>query len=100
VVLFVPAALSLFFWSLYNLAIFTVGVRHFFGDSDDEEESKPARSVPFISLIVPAKDEEKVIQRLLDSILNVDYPRERMEILIVEDGSSDRTGETCLSLPR
>jgi cellulose synthase/poly-beta-1,6-N-acetylglucosamine synthase-like glycosyltransferase len=93
-ILFVPTALSILVWSLYNLSVFLVGVRRYF--CHHNVDSKPPSHAPFISLIVPAKDEEKVIGRLLESLLNLDYPKDRMEILIIEDGSSDRTADACV----
>jgi cellulose synthase/poly-beta-1,6-N-acetylglucosamine synthase-like glycosyltransferase len=53
-------------------------------------------SLPTISIIVPVKDEEKVVDRLLGALLRLDYPPEKREILIVEDGSSDRTVKICM----
>ena len=44
---------------------------------------------PFVSVIVPAYNEEKVIGRTIESVLAVDYPR--MEVLVVNDGSTDNT---------
>jgi len=41
------------------------------------------------------KDEEKVVGRLLDALLKLDYPPEKREIIIVEDGSTDKTVEIC-----
>jgi cellulose synthase/poly-beta-1,6-N-acetylglucosamine synthase-like glycosyltransferase len=52
-------------------------------------------NLPLVSVIVPVKDEEGVIGRLLDALLRLDYPRERNEIIIVEDGSKDKTLEIC-----
>jgi cellulose synthase/poly-beta-1,6-N-acetylglucosamine synthase-like glycosyltransferase len=95
-ILFVPVALSIFLWSLYNLSIFTVGIRRHSVQGEKKDVSKTRTHTPFISLIVPARDEEIVIPRLLDSLLSLDYPKEKMEILIVEDGSSDHTGEIAL----
>lgn len=48
---------------------------------------------PFISVIVAAHNEESVIELKLKNLLASEYPRERMEILIGSDGSSDRTEE-------
>jgi len=48
-----------------------------------------------VSIIVPVKDEEKVVSRLLEAFLNVDYPSEKREIIVVEDGSTDKTVEIC-----
>jgi len=45
------------------------------------------------SLMVPARNEEAVIARTLDAILAVDYPADRFEVLVIDDGSTDRTAE-------
>ena len=46
---------------------------------------------PFISLVIPLRNEEAYIADCLRSILAQDYPRERMEILFVDGGSTDGT---------
>jgi len=51
--------------------------------------------LPLVSIIVPVKDEEKVVGRLLEALSRLDYPLEKKEIIIVEDGSADRTVEIC-----
>lgn len=48
---------------------------------------------PFISLIVPAHNEEDVIEKTLQAFLATDYDPTLKEIIIVNDGSVDRTGE-------
>jgi poly-beta-1,6-N-acetyl-D-glucosamine synthase len=48
---------------------------------------------PTVSVIISAYNEEDVIQRKLNNLLNMDYPFEKMEIRIASDGSSDRTNE-------
>jgi cellulose synthase/poly-beta-1,6-N-acetylglucosamine synthase-like glycosyltransferase len=48
---------------------------------------------PFVSFIIAAHNEECVIEEKLQTILASDYPREKMEILIGSDGSSDSTEE-------
>lgn len=55
----------------------------------------PAEELPTISIIVPVKDEEKVVGRLLRALSMLDYPPEKREIIIVEDGSTDKTVEKC-----
>ncbi|HZX44130.1 MAG TPA: glycosyltransferase family 2 protein [Candidatus Nanoarchaeia archaeon] len=49
--------------------------------------------LPKVSLILPAFNEEKTIAKSLDSLMVLDYPSDKMEILVVNDGSSDRTAE-------
>lgn len=46
---------------------------------------------PFVSVIVPARNEEQKIHACLASILANDYPEERLEVIVVDDASTDRT---------
>lgn len=48
-------------------------------------------SVPSVSIIVAAYNEEKYIGRCIRSILNQTLPRNEFEIIVVNDGSQDRT---------
>jgi cellulose synthase/poly-beta-1,6-N-acetylglucosamine synthase-like glycosyltransferase len=49
--------------------------------------------VPPVSLIVPAYNEEDVIERKLENVLALDYPPERLEIVVTSDASTDATHE-------
>jgi glycosyltransferase involved in cell wall biosynthesis len=51
------------------------------------------RTQPFVSIVVPCRNEETYLSRCLDSILAGDYPRDRLEVLVVNGGSSDHTAE-------
>ncbi len=46
---------------------------------------------PLVSIIIPCRNEEEFIRDCLDSILKQDYPKERMEILVADGMSQDRT---------
>jgi cellulose synthase/poly-beta-1,6-N-acetylglucosamine synthase-like glycosyltransferase len=48
---------------------------------------------PTVSLIIPAYNEERIIAQKLDNSLALDYPREKLEIVVVSDGTTDRTNE-------
>jgi cellulose synthase/poly-beta-1,6-N-acetylglucosamine synthase-like glycosyltransferase len=48
---------------------------------------------PLLSICVPAFNEERAIGPTLDAILAADYPADRRQILVVSDGSTDRTDE-------
>ena len=45
----------------------------------------------FVSVIVPCLNEEKHIAECLDSIVANDYPKDKLEILVVDGGSTDKT---------
>ncbi len=53
---------------------------------------------PFISIIIPVYNEEKIIKKTINSVLNLDYPKNRYEIIVVDDGSTDSTYEEVKSL--
>jgi glycosyltransferase involved in cell wall biosynthesis len=48
-------------------------------------------NLPFVSAVVPCRNEEKHIARCLDSLAASDYPRERLEILVLDGRSEDKT---------
>jgi len=52
---------------------------------------------PFLSVLIPAKNEEKTIGNTLECLLKSDYPKDRMEIIVIASGSTDRTPEICQS---
>jgi cellulose synthase/poly-beta-1,6-N-acetylglucosamine synthase-like glycosyltransferase len=56
--------------------------------------------LPTVSIIVPVKNEERVVGRLLSALLNLDYPPEKREIIIVDDGSVDGTVGICTKYVR
>src|SRR5437867_184126 len=90
-------ALTILFLAYFAYAtpIIMVGIwhykRHGFGDENPAEDWDP----PNVSILIPVKNEEKVIGRLLDAVTRLDYPRENLEAVVVEDGSVDRTLEIC-----
>jgi cellulose synthase/poly-beta-1,6-N-acetylglucosamine synthase-like glycosyltransferase len=56
-------------------------------------EVKKQPITPFVSLLIPAYNEADVIERKIENSLALDYPPDRMEIVVASDGSSDPTAE-------
>lgn len=84
----------LLFWVVYNGAIIYVGVRNI-----KKPMPKPKLEVtelPKYSIIVPTKNEVSVIKRCLEGFLAVDYPRSKLEVVVVDGASTDGTQEVCL----
>ena len=48
---------------------------------------------PLISIVVPAYNEERAIRRTIESLLALDYPADRRQILVVSDASTDGTDD-------
>ena len=58
--------------------------------------ARPVRKhdeTPSVSVIVAAYNEESVIERRLENLLALDYPREQLELVVTSDASTDRTHE-------
>ena len=56
-------------------------------------------ALPFVSVIIPALNEEQNIRECLVSLLKMDYPPERREILVVDNGSTDGTAKIVQEYP-
>ena len=61
--------------------------------SKKEKKYKHIASFPNVSVVVAARNEEENIERCLRSILQVDYPADKLEVVVADDGSTDRTPE-------
>jgi cellulose synthase/poly-beta-1,6-N-acetylglucosamine synthase-like glycosyltransferase len=48
---------------------------------------------PRVSVMIPARNEENVIERILQRMTELTYPKEKFEVIVIDDASIDRTGE-------
>jgi cellulose synthase/poly-beta-1,6-N-acetylglucosamine synthase-like glycosyltransferase len=53
--------------------------------------ARPQAELPRVTLIVAAHDEEDAIERRIENAVALDYPPERLEVIVASDGSTDRT---------
>jgi cellulose synthase/poly-beta-1,6-N-acetylglucosamine synthase-like glycosyltransferase len=71
--------------------------RRRFQSSRSHSAQKPgndaAEELPTVSLIIPAYDEEEVIAGKVANALALDCPRDRLQVIVASDGSSDATAE-------
>ncbi|MHC4435459.1 MAG: glycosyltransferase family 2 protein, partial [Planctomycetota bacterium] len=51
----------------------------------------PEQPVPFVSVIMPVRNEAGFIKRAIKRVLDNDYPSKRMEVLVVDGASDDGT---------
>jgi len=77
--------------------IIAVGVRHLRRTNEGKRKTpEPSEEkLPTVTILVPVKNEEKVVGRLLKALVNMDYPSRKIEIIVVEDGSVDKTIGIC-----
>jgi glycosyltransferase involved in cell wall biosynthesis len=64
------------------------------------ERRSPLVEVPFITVVIPVRNEEADLEAVLDDLTSQDYPHNRFEILVVDGQSTDGTGEVVRSYAR
>jgi len=82
---------SLVFTMLINFLTVPLAIMHRI--KQKKEEFRPGDFLPKVTIIVPAFNEEKVVARTIDALIEVDYPYK--EIIVVDDGSQDTTYEVA-----
>lgn len=88
---------SIWFVVLLNTILVTSGfwsyVKHYKNSKD-----RILEDLPFVSILIPAHNEAKVIGRTVQSILNLDYDDDRYETIIINDNSKDNSNEILASI--
>jgi cellulose synthase/poly-beta-1,6-N-acetylglucosamine synthase-like glycosyltransferase len=92
----VNTAAAILFWLSAGAIVYThlgyplvvLALARFTGRDHDA-----AGELPNVSLIIPAYDEEEVIGEKVANALALDYPRDRLQVIVASDGSGDATAE-------
>jgi cellulose synthase/poly-beta-1,6-N-acetylglucosamine synthase-like glycosyltransferase len=84
-------------WTFYNLPVLAAGVRSFRRSrrAVQKQSVTEGESLPSFSVVVPVKNESRVVGRLLEALSNLNYPADKVEVVVVEDGSGDGTFDVC-----
>ena len=91
-VLFILSVCMIWFMLVYQFILALAG--YFYSrDSSREKKRLDARhfDLPSISILIPAHNEEMVIEKTLKTLMASDYPKEKLEIIVLNDGSTDST---------
>lgn len=67
--------------------------------SAKETDKRRNGEIPSVSILIAAYNEEKVIKEKLESIFNSEYPKEKIEVLVGSDASTDRTNDIVRTFP-
>ncbi|OJT72612.1 glycosyl transferase family 2 [Clostridioides difficile] len=89
--LFVFSLFSIWSLLLINIILAMGGYIFYFKYFD--KEIKEIDEYPMISILVPAHNEAKVIGRTVESLLLLNYPKSKMELIVINDNSSDNSKE-------
>lgn len=88
------AILCIYFISLYFSIFWLITFQEKSSKIKAEQKKRDILSAyPFVSIIIPAYNEEETVQNTLSSVFNLEYPKDKYEIIIVDDGSTDTTSE-------
>ena len=79
-------------WMVYFISLyFSVFWIITYLTEENKTKSKPLKKYPTVTLAIPAWNEEKTIESTIRSALKIDYPKNKLEILVINDGSTDGT---------
>lgn len=78
---------------LYHIFLTFFGYRYFLETQKFEITSEELSEYPKVTVLIPAHNEEKVIGNTVDAIMRSIYPKDKLEVIVINDSSTDRTGE-------
>jgi hyaluronan synthase len=85
---------SLWFWSMalyggmhYAVMVWRICLWLSYRPMAPIDEDK----LPFVSVVIPAYNEGALVRKSIDSVTHLDYPRHKLQVIAVDDGSSDDT---------
>src|SRR5829696_3802423 len=84
---------ALLFIGLFSLTQVHLLLRYIFLRSKYQLQRRPAKqfdTLPFVTVQLPIFNEKYVVERLIDCVTKLDYPKDRLEIQVLDD-STDET---------
>jgi cellulose synthase/poly-beta-1,6-N-acetylglucosamine synthase-like glycosyltransferase len=92
--LFVIAVILIWFMIAYQFVLTVFGYINYIRSLREQRRVDGAMpDLPACTVLIPAHNEEKVIGQTLEAMCALEYPRDRLTIMIIDDGSTDRTGK-------
>lgn len=92
--LFVIAVILIWFMIAYQFVLTVYGYINFVKSLKEQKEiDKMNFNYPSCSILIPAHNEEKVIGKTIESMLRLVYPKDKLQIIVINDGSTDSTKE-------
>ncbi len=58
---------------------------------EEKDKNKIAKGSPSVTIAIPCYNEEKNIEKTLNSLKKMNYPKDKLQIIIIDDGSEDNT---------
>ena len=97
--LFVVAVILIWFMIGYQFLLTVFGYINFLRSARERKDVDGISfTYPTCTILIPAHNEEMVIRRTVESMCRLVYPHDRLKIMVINDGSKDRTREIVLEL--
>ena len=97
-ILMIFTLLTIWISLAWGLVILFSAVHFWFKHSDFRVDTSPLPYYPKVTIVVPAHNEDVVIAQTTKAILDMNYPHDRVELLLFADNCSDTTYAECLSV--
>jgi cellulose synthase/poly-beta-1,6-N-acetylglucosamine synthase-like glycosyltransferase len=82
---------SLLFVTLYAQVFLVLAFFDSYTETAADDHTVLPAQVPTVAIIVPCFNEEKTVSGTIASLLAMHYPKDKLEVIVVDDGSKDRT---------
>lgn len=88
-------AFNITLWTVYLLSLYfaVFWFLVFLDKGISKNKTYRIKKWPVISIAVPAYNEEDCIKETIESVLELNYPKKKLDIMVINDGSTDRTEE-------
>lgn len=97
-ILMIFTLISIWISLAWGLVILFSAVHFWFKHSDFRVDTTPLPYYPKVTIVVPAHNEDVVIAQTAKAILDLNYPHDRVELLLFADNCSDDTYQECLAV--
>jgi cellulose synthase/poly-beta-1,6-N-acetylglucosamine synthase-like glycosyltransferase len=93
-VTFLVSALEVVYYVTIGVVViaYTLGLFLLYKSSPRPPSRRMSQLVPTVSLVIPTYNEASIIRQKLENVLQLDYPREKFEVVVVDSASNDGTG--------
>lgn len=98
--IFIICIVSIWTMLLLNIILTYFGYKYYLELTKFDNKKIFAFDEPGVTVLIPAHNEEKVIEKTLQFVHNLDYPQEKLEIAVINDNSTDKTQEILETLQK
>ena len=93
-IIFLVTVILIWFMIFYQFLFSIYGYINFIKSMKEKKEvDKQSYDFPTCTILIPAHNEEKVIAATIEAMMNLTYPKDKLTIMVINDGSKDATKE-------